>query len=178
MELFDEHGCLTDEGLQALTGGQLDEQGRLEAAEHLAYCDRCVERYTALLTGDALEQPPHSVRGAVMGTIWMRLMQNTWGRAAVAGVAAVLALTMWRSGTLWQLMDIQEQVKSWMPSVSQSQSADEPRRLGKPVQDDRRPSRPETLGRPVEDAEPKQSADLAEALNSLLFGRHEHSNET
>ena len=35
----------------------------------------------------------------------------------VAAVAAVLALTMWRFGTLWQLMDIQEQVKSWMPSI-------------------------------------------------------------
>ena len=110
-----------------------------------------------------------------MGTIWVRLMQNTWGRTAVAAVAAVLALTMWRSGTLWQLMDIQKQVKSWMPASSQSQSADE--RLGRPVQDDRRPSRPETLGRPVEDTGPKQSADLAEALNGLLFGRHDHPNE-
>ena len=178
MELFDEKGCLTDEGLHALTGGQLDEMGRLEAAEHLAYCDKCMDRYTALLTEDALETPLHPARGAVMGTIWVRLMQNTWGRTAVAAVAAVLALTMWRSGTLWQLMDIQEQVKSWMPSVSQSQSADEPRRLGKPVQDDRRPSCTETLGRPMEDAGPKQSADLVEALNDLLFGRHEHPNET
>ena len=45
------------------------------------------------------------------------------------------------------------------------------------MQDDRRPSRPETLGRPVEDTGPKQSADLAEALNGLLFGRHDHPNE-
>ena len=55
MELFDENGCLTDEGLQALTKGQLDEMGRLEAAEHLSYCDRCMDRYTALLTADVLE---------------------------------------------------------------------------------------------------------------------------
>lgn len=176
MELFDKNGCLTDEGLQALQAGGLDELGRLETAEHLSYCDKCMDRYTALLTADALETPPHSAHKAVMAAIWVRLMQNTWGRTAVAAVAAVLALTMWRSGTLWQLMDIQEQVKSWMPASSQSQSADE--RLGRPVQDDRRPSRPETLGRPVEDAEPKQSADLAEALNDLLFGRHEHPNET
>jgi hypothetical protein len=176
MELFREDGCLSDEGLHALTAGQLDELGRLEAAEHLAYCDKCTDRYTALLTADALADPPRDVRRTVMSTIWVRLMQNTWGRTAVAAVAAVLALTMWRSGTLWQLMDIQEQVKSWMPASSQSQSADE--RLGRPVQDDRRPSRPETLGRPVEDTEPKQSADLAEALNDLLFGRHEHPNET
>lgn len=84
MELFDVKGCLSEEGLQALVGGQLDETQRLEAAEHLAYCDRCMDRYTALLTDDVLEQPPRSARGAVMGTIWIRLMQNTWGRAAVA----------------------------------------------------------------------------------------------
>ena len=28
MELFNENGCLTDEGLQALANGQLDEIGR------------------------------------------------------------------------------------------------------------------------------------------------------
>lgn len=50
MELFREDGCLSDEGLHALTAGQLDELGRLEAAEHLAYCDKCTDRYTALLT--------------------------------------------------------------------------------------------------------------------------------
>ena len=94
MELFDAKGCLSEEGLQALVGGQLDETQRLEAAEHLAYCDRCMDRYTALLTDDVLEQPPRSARGAVMGTIWERRMQNTWGRAAVAAVAAVLALEL------------------------------------------------------------------------------------
>lgn len=54
MELFREDGCLSDEGLYALTAGQLDELGRLEAAEHLAYCDKCTDRYTALLTADAV----------------------------------------------------------------------------------------------------------------------------
>ena len=82
MESFRNDGCLID--------GQLDELGRLEAAEHLAYCDKCTDRYTALLTADALSDPPRSVRRTVMGTIWVRLMQSTCGRAAVAGVAAVL----------------------------------------------------------------------------------------
>ena len=50
MELFREDGCLTDEGLLAVTKGGLDELGRLETAEHLSYCDRCMDRYTALLT--------------------------------------------------------------------------------------------------------------------------------
>lgn len=80
MELFDKNGCLTDEGLQALQAGGLDELGRLETAEHLSYCDKCMDRYTALLTADALETPPHSAHKAVMAAIWVRLMQNTWGR--------------------------------------------------------------------------------------------------
>lgn len=105
MELFDIRGCLTDEGLRALIEGQLDELQRLEAAEHLAYCDRCVERYTALLSKDVLQTPESSVLSPVMKSLWVRIMRNTLGRAAVAGVAAVLALTLWGSGGLQQIME-------------------------------------------------------------------------
>ena len=180
MELFDADGCLTDEGLRALQAGQLDELGRLEAAEHLAWCDKCTDRYTALLTADVLQEPPHSAHKAVMAAIWVRLMQNTWGRAAVAGVAAVLAFTMWRSGTIGQLLDFKQQLHSWIPETSQSEALDQ---LGKPVEDGRSPTEPETLGQPVETSEPKQQASLVKALNDLLFGAHgpaaqNHKNQT
>ena len=171
MELFDKNGCLTDEGLQALRAGQLDELGRLEAAEHLAYCDRCTDRYTALLTADVLQEPPRSAHKAVMGAIWVRLMQNTWGRAAVAGVAAVLAFTMWRSGTVEQLLDFRQELRSWTQEASQSQT-EEPAQLGRPVEDGRQPAEPETLGQLVEDEEPKPQASFAKAVNDLLFGAH------
>lgn len=104
MELFRDDGCMTDEGLQALLDGTLDELGRLEAAEHLSYCDRCLNRYTALLTGDVVKQPPRDLSRPVGRTILIRLMQNVYGRMAVAGVAAVLALTMWRSGSLQNVL--------------------------------------------------------------------------
>ena len=159
MELFDAKGCLSEEGLQALVGGQLDETQRLEAAEHLAYCDRCMDRYTALLTDDLLEQPPRSARGAVMGTIWIRLMQNTWGRAAVATVAAVLALTMWRAGTLEQILHTTQQT--------------EPELLGKPV-NDKAPQPPTApLGKPIEDKK-QLTEKLSDALDALLH----HSADT
>ena len=58
-----------------------------------------------ILTADALADPPRDVRRTVMSTIWVRLMQSTYGRAAVAGVAAVLALTMWRTGALTFVTD-------------------------------------------------------------------------
>lgn len=153
MELFDVKGCLSEEGLQALVGGQLDETQRLEAAEHLAYCDRCMDRYTALLTDDVLEQPPRSARGAVMGTIWIRLMQNTWGRAAVATVAAVLALTMWRTGTLEQILHTGQQLNTWLPQTTQQT---EPELLGKPVND--KAPQPSALHRPAGQAHRGQKA--------------------
>ena len=177
MEWFRDDGCLTDEGLRALTAGQLDELGRLETAEHLSYCDACMDRYTALLTADALETPPRSMRGTVMSTIWVRLMQNTWGRAAVAAVAAVLALTMWRTGTLEQILSTGETVRSWLPETTQTT---EPEQLGRPVQDDERtPTQPEQLGKPVQDKEPAPtlSQKLTGTLDSLLFGKNESAAE-
>ena len=105
MELFRKDGCLTDEGLRALIDGQLDELGRLEAAEHLSYCTRCLDRYTALLTGDVLEAPPRDLSRPLGRAIWVHLMTTVYGRTAVATVAAVLALTIWRSGSLGLILD-------------------------------------------------------------------------
>ena len=177
MELFDQNGCLTEEGLHAVIGGQLDELGRLEAAEHLSYCDKCMDRYTALLTADVLEEPPRSARGAVMTAVFVQLMQNTWGRAAVAAVAAVLALTMWRTGTLEQILSTGETVRSWLPETTQTTELEQ---LGRPVQDDERtPTQPEQLGKPVQDKEPAPtlSQKLTGTLDSLLFGKNESAAE-
>lgn len=132
MELFREDGCLSDEGLHALTAGQLDELGRLEAAEHLAYCDKCTDRYTALLTADALADPPRDVRRTVMSTIWVRLMQSTYGRVAVAGVAAVLALSLWRSGAITAMLGRGCDLKTILPSQTMSTPPQE--LTGKPME--------------------------------------------
>ena len=133
MELFQENGCFTDEGLQAVVGGQLDELGRLEAAEHLSYCDKCMDRYTALLTADALETPPKGMKNTVMTTLWVRLMQNTYGRVAVAGVAAVLALNLWRSGALEQMLGWQKSVNDALLSTQIQQTVEnyQPKELGR-----------------------------------------------
>ena len=71
-------------------------------------------------------------------------MQNTWGRAAVAGVAAVLAFTMWRSGTVEQLLNFRQELHTWTPGTSQSQT-EEALQLGKPVEDGRPSAQPEKM---------------------------------
>ena len=98
MELFNDQGCLTDEGLQALTAGSLDEMGRLEAAEHLAYCDRCLKRYTDLLSGQALLEPPRDLAGPVRRSLMLNLMRSVWGRGVVAAAAVLISLGLWHGG--------------------------------------------------------------------------------
>ena len=69
MDLFRHDGHLTDEALAALvTGMPLDETARLEMAEHLAYCDLCLQRYTDALAGTPLLMPEHSCRES----LWRR----------------------------------------------------------------------------------------------------------
>lgn len=170
MELFREDGCLTDEGLRAVTAGELDELGRLETAEHLSYCDACMDRYTALLTADVLETPPRSMRGTVMSTIWVRLMQNTYGRVAVASVAAVLALSMWKAGTLGQIARLGSELNTILPPA-QSQQV-QPEAVTEP-------ERQEPVGKPVETRADRESAGkLSGPLQKLLDGVMHSTNKT
>lgn len=172
MELFRDDGCMTEAGLRALLDGQLDEMGRLEAAEHLSYCDHCMDRYTTLLTADALESAPRGMHSAVMGGVWARLMQNTYGRAAVAGVAAVLALTMWRSGALGQITQFGSQLQTLYPTVqSQQETRTESGETALPFQpvEDTRPAQQTPTGRPVQTGRDRRYASERTSLLQKLF---------
>lgn len=174
MELFRDDGCMTDEGFRAMMDGQLDELGRLEASEHLSYCDVCMDRYTALLTADALEPAPRSLRGVVMGSVWARLMQNTYGRAAVAGVAAVLALTMWRSGALTQITQYSGKWDSLTAQGQFWQAEQEKTELTYQPIEDERPAQPDVTGKPAQTSLDRryqpQKTEKTSLLQKLLSG--------
>lgn len=100
MELFHDNGHLTSEGLQAIVDETLDEMGRLEAAEHLGFCDDCLVRYTALLTGEVLIAPETPVKEGVMARIKQRVRRILWSKYGTVAAAAVLAVTMFSIGSL------------------------------------------------------------------------------
>ena len=109
MELFTNSGHLAEEALQALVLDQdLTELERLEIAEHLAYCDRCLQRYTVLLT----DVPPRSPEVSCQPALWRRIRQRTihvfTSRYAAAAAAVALALTM-----LWS--DIPRIIQTQLP---------------------------------------------------------------
>ena len=95
MDIFRRDGHLTDEALAALVNGQsLDETTRLEIAEHLAFCDLCLQRYTDALAGTELLTPEQSCRESLWRRIRARAARLFLNRYAAAAAAVTLALTM------------------------------------------------------------------------------------
>ncbi len=102
MDRFRADGHLTDEILKSLAQGrELDELGRLEAAEHLAFCDLCLQRYTDLLDGAPLLAPEHSCQERLWVRVRTRTLRLVTSRYATAAAAVALALTVvWGSGRI------------------------------------------------------------------------------
>ncbi len=110
MELFLENGHLTDEALRAAVDGALDEMGRLEAAEHLSFCDDCLVRYTNLLEDDVLLTPSQPLTEGVMERVRRKAVRLFFNRYAAAAAAVVLAVTFWSTGLFKDISTIRTRV--------------------------------------------------------------------
>lgn len=98
MELFLDNGHLTDDGLQAILNGSLDEMQNLEAAEHLSFCDDCLVRYTSLLAEDSLLAPSEPLRKPVLRRLHKKSAFILLKKAGTVAAAAALAVVLWSSG--------------------------------------------------------------------------------
>lgn len=94
--VFREDGHLSGEALEALAGNEdrFSELERLEIAEHLAFCDDCLQRYTLALEDGALLTPERSCRKALWSRIRGRAIRLITSRYATAAAAVTLALTV------------------------------------------------------------------------------------
>ena len=127
MELFDPVGHLTDGALLALAHEEVpDELARLEMAEHLAYCDQCLHRYTALLAEAPLLTPAHSCRESLWRRVRARTLRLLTSRYATAAAAVALALTvLWGSAAVPlpkrpSLPEVPQRLQSWPQRWSDS----------------------------------------------------------
>lgn len=95
MTLFDSHGHLTDDALSALIRQEpMEPLEQLEIAEHLAFCDLCLQRYTEQLEREPLLTPAVSCREPLLRRIRARVFRLLTNRYATAAAAVLLALTL------------------------------------------------------------------------------------
>ena len=98
-ELFEEQrGHLTDYALGALASEDLDELARLEIAEHLAFCDHCLERYTRILDREPLLETPDLFVPSVRRAFRRKMARLTASRYFTVSVSACIALVLWVTG--------------------------------------------------------------------------------
>lgn len=118
MTVFRGDGHLRAEALSALAGNEdrFDELERLEAAEHLAFCDECLQRYTALLE-DNLLVPEHSCQKTLWARVRSRALGDLAGRCATTAAAVAIALTALWGGRGAEL--VRPVLPEDRPSVSQ-----------------------------------------------------------
>lgn len=118
--LFDLDGCLTDEGLRLLISGELEELERLEAAEHLSFCDSCTLRYSELLCDGALMEAPDLIRPGVFRKLRQQARRIFINRYAAVAAAAGFALVFWVSGVF--TVDDYAAQGEWMEAVGETTS--------------------------------------------------------
>ena len=84
--VFREDGHLSSRALEALArnGDCFSELERLEIAEHLAFCDECLQRYTLALEDGALLVPERSCQQALRSRIRSRAIRLVTSRYATA----------------------------------------------------------------------------------------------
>lgn len=121
MELFRADGHLTETALTALARGEsLDELTRLEIAEHLSFCDQCLQRYTDLLASIELSIPERSCQD----TLWQRTRSRTLrlftSRYTTAVAAVALALTVLWGGNHLALPPVREALEATSQTHTES----------------------------------------------------------
>ena len=101
MNLFDPNGHLSPASMQALLQDLPDELQRLEAAEHLAFCDECLLRYTELAEAETLLAPEKPLAPAVLRRLPRTpRLRVAAGRYATAAASVLLAVALWATITL------------------------------------------------------------------------------
>lgn len=95
---FNEKGHLTDEAFYDLIYGEPDAADRLLMADHLSYCNECIDRYMDFMTDDTLLTPMSSVEVSVMGKIQKDFRRQMFRKYATAMVAGFLAMLLWTGG--------------------------------------------------------------------------------
>lgn len=126
----DETGCLTDLALDGLIAGSLGEVSRLEVSEHLSYCDRCLDRYMALLTPEALIEAPELMKPGILSALRKKAGRAFVSRYFHMAVAASLTLVLWGSGvfsTFGQGVPLKKLEINWpgeLPEITVSQRLD------------------------------------------------------
>lgn len=97
-EIFNEDDHISDYGFNKLLQDELNDLELLEIAEHLSFCDECIEKYSELLNNVSLLSPPETFINRTLKAIKQKTIRLIYNKYFSAAVAAGFAIFLWVSG--------------------------------------------------------------------------------
>lgn len=98
MDLFLGNGHLSDDGILSIINEKLNDLERLEASEHLSFCDDCLVRYTNMLDNAELYTPVEPILPPLKARMRQKLIKVVFSKYATAAAAVAIAVTLTVSG--------------------------------------------------------------------------------
>lgn len=97
-DIFNDDGHISDFGFYRLQKNELNEIQSLEIAEHLSFCDKCIEKYTSILSDSNLLEPPETFTISTLKKIKKKITQFICNKYFSVAIAAGFAIFLWISG--------------------------------------------------------------------------------
>ncbi len=111
---FKSNSHISRHGFESLINLSASEMHRLEMAEHLSFCDECIEKYTSLLTQDVLIESNLRVKQSVMKKIHGKIYKALINKYTIYISAACIALMLWGSGILGDITQITSGINEYL----------------------------------------------------------------
>ncbi len=130
-DFFSSDGHLTDYAIKQITTGDATQLQRLEVAEHISFCNVCLEKHINAFTADSFTEPQIDITKSVMQKIKAKMRRFMLSKVTTYVAAASIALVLWGTGVYDVLGELPGQISSYadtlqkQPGFFQSQKDDE-----------------------------------------------------
>ncbi len=110
---FTKDGHITKQAYALFLSGDMCEKSRLEIAEHLSFCDECIEHFVLAIGQEALVSPPNSTRSSIIKTIYARVFNAVFNKYTAYIAAACIAFVLWGTGVSTNIAKVPAQLSDY-----------------------------------------------------------------
>ncbi len=110
---FTDSGHITKQAFKQFLNGKLNDLACLEIAEHLSFCDECIECLVDETNSTLLFTPPHEMKKNIIKTLYVRTAKALLNKYTAYVAAAVIALVLWGSGLSGDIAKMPQQLSDY-----------------------------------------------------------------
>ncbi len=115
---FDNNGHVTKQALANLSNAELTQIQQYEIAEHLSFCDTCIELYVSTVKNQSTIPLTLNTSDNIIKKIRKRIFKTAFNKYTTYVAAACLALIMWGIGPSANLINAPQTIEKFVHSIN------------------------------------------------------------